>query len=98
MKNAPRARRSVQARNRHYRITKVDWPAGAATGDLTLLHDTWLLPMTSGHLRMVGPQDEQALTLIGGQGHRMEAGGEWDLINVSENDVSAILIELRDNV
>jgi hypothetical protein len=47
---------------------------------------------------MVGPQDEQVLTLIGGQGHRMEAGGEWDLINVSENDVSAILIELRDNV
>jgi hypothetical protein len=47
---------------------------------------------------MVGPQDEQALTLIAGQGHRMEAGGEWDLINVSENDVSAILIELRDNV
>ena len=98
MKNAPRAQKSVQARNRHYRVTRVHWPAGAATGVLALLPDTWLLPMTSGHLLVEGPQGEQTLNLTAGQGHRIEAGGEWNLINASEAGVSAILIELKANV
>jgi len=81
--------------NARVRVTEWRFPAGAATGYHRHEHDYVVVPMTTGKLRLTGPDGESVADLEAGRSYFREAGVEHDVRNVNPHEFVFVEVELK---
>jgi len=86
---------SVQVDNARTRVTEWRFAPGAATGYHRHEYDYVVVPLTSGKLRLMGPNGETEAELQAGRSYFREAGVEHDVRNVNEHEFTFVEIEFK---
>ena len=90
------AQPTVQADNDKVRITEWRFAAGAATGYHRHEHDYVVVPMTTGILEMLGPDNiTTTAKLVAGHAYFREAGVEHDVINANDSEFVFVEVEIK---
>lgn len=90
------AKPTEQVDNDKVRITKWHFAAGAATGYHRHEHDYVVVPMTTGNLRMLGPDGNTTTAkLVAGQPYFREAGVEHNVINANDGEFEFVEVEIK---
>jgi quercetin dioxygenase-like cupin family protein len=85
---------TVQVDNDRTRVTEWRFPPGAATGYHRHAYDYVVVPQTSGRLRLIGPDGDEAYSdLEAGWSYFREAGVEHDVVNA--NDFEFVFVEIE---
>ncbi|MEE8202884.1 MAG: cupin domain-containing protein [Alphaproteobacteria bacterium] len=87
---------TVQVDNELTRVTEWRFAPGAATGHHRHAHDYVVVPLTSGSLRLTGPDGETVAELAAGRSYFRRAGVEHDVTNVSDHEFAFVEIEFKD--
>ncbi len=86
----------VQVDNERVRVTEWSFTPGAATGYHRHEYDYVVVPMTTGSLKLIGPDGSESFSqLEASVSYFREAGVEHDVINASDGDFSFVEIELK---
>ena len=85
---------TVQTDNDRTRVTEWRFNPGAATGYHRHEYDYVIVPITSGKLKLIGPdQSENLAELTAGVSYFRNAGVEHDVINA--NDYEFVFVEVE---
>ena len=96
MTSTQKATATVQIDNARTRVTEWRFAPGAATGWHRHGYDYVVVPMTTGTLKLVGPDGGETLAqLVAGRPYFREAGVEHDVINASEGEFVFVEIEFK---
>ena len=88
---------TVQIDNPRVRVTEWRFAPGAATGFHRHAYDYVVVPMTSGRLKLVGPDGAETFAeLTAGASYAREAGVEHDVINANYHEFVFVEIELKE--
>ena len=91
-----KAQPTVRVDNARARVTEWRFAPGAATGCHRHEYDYVIVPMTTGTLKLVGPDGEEHLAeLVTGQPYFREAGVEHDVINANDHEFIFIETEIK---
>jgi len=91
-----RARPTVQVDNERIRVTEWRFAPGAATGHHRHAHDYVVVPLTSGRLKMIGPDGRESFSeLETGRSYFRAAGVEHDVVNANEHEFAFVEVELK---
>ena len=91
-----RAQATVQTDNSRTRVTEWRFAPGAATGWHRHEYDYVVVPMTTGTLKLVGPDGAATFAeLVAGISYFREAGVEHDVINASEGEFVFVEVEFK---
>ena len=77
---------TIQAENELTRVTEWRFAPGAATGYHRHEHDYVVVPMTTGNLRLSGPDVEDIGALVAGRSYFRRAGVEHDVVNANDHE------------
>ena len=92
----PSAVGTTQIDNERLRVTEWRFAPGAATGWHRHAHDYVVVPMTTGPLLLVEPNDQTRTThLVAGRSYSRPAGVEHDVVNVNDFEFVFIEIEIK---
>ena len=91
-----RAVATVQVDDERVRITEWRFASGAATGWHRHALDYVVVPLTTGTLRLVGPEGARDAALVAGQSYAGAAGVEHDVVNVNPFEFAFVEIELKE--
>ena len=86
---------TIQAENELTRVTEWRFAPGAATGYHRHEHDYVVVPMTTGNLRLSGPDGEDIGALVAGRSYFRRAGVEHDVVNANDHEFVFIEIEFK---
>ncbi len=87
---------TCQIDNETTRVTECRFAPGAATGHHRHDFDYVVVPMTSGRLRIVGPDGAEAFReLASGQSYFGTAGTEHDVFSASDHEVVFLEVEFK---
>ena len=87
---------TIQIDNARVRVTEWRFAPGAATGFHRHAYDYVVVPMTSGRLKLIGPDGAETLAeLTAGASYAREAGVEHDVINANDHEFVFVEIELK---
>ncbi len=87
---------TVQIDNDRVRVTEWRFAPGAATGFHRHEYDYVVVPMTTGALKLIGPDGAEALAeLTAGVSYTHRAGVEHDVINVNDFEFVFVEVELK---
>lgn len=90
------AQPTIQTDNERTRVTKWYFPPGSATGYHRHEYDYVVVPLTTGTLKLIGPDGRETLAeLTTGVSYFRQAGVEHDVVNVNDYDFAFIEIELK---
>ncbi|MEM7251543.1 MAG: cupin domain-containing protein [Pseudomonadota bacterium] len=82
--------------NERTRVTEWRFAPGAATGWHRHEFDYVVVPMTTGRLKLVGPEGEETIAeLTQGQPYFRNVGVEHDVVNVNDFEFCFIEIEFK---
>jgi quercetin dioxygenase-like cupin family protein len=83
--------------NDRVRVTEWRLPPGTATGWHRHEYDYVVLPLTTGKLKLVGDEAEEAVTaeIKAGEPYFRKAGVEHDVINPGDEEVVFVEMELK---
>lgn len=85
---------TVQVENARTRVTEWRFAAGVATGYHRHEFDYVVIPLTTGRLKLIGPNREETVAeLTRGASYFRDAGVEHDVINV--NDYEFVFVEVE---
>ncbi len=91
-----RALPSVQADNDRVRVTEWRFAKGAATGFHRHEYDYVIVPGTTGKLKIVDAEGNEAFAdLTAGQSYFRKAGVEHDVINAHDDEFVFVEIEIK---
>jgi len=91
-----KAKPNVQVDNSRTRVTQWRFAPGAATGYHLHEYDYVVVPLTSGTLKMIGPNGETTYAaLVAGDSYFRLAGVEHDVINDNDGEFVFVEIELK---
>ena len=91
-----KAQPSVQVDNERTRVTEWRFAPGAATGYHRHEYDYVIVPMTTGTLKLIGPDGEETFAeLVTGQTYFRAAGVEHDVINANDHEFVFIETEIK---
>ena len=93
--SAPRAVATTQVDNHAVRVTEWRFAPGAATGYHRHEFDYVVVPLTTGKLRMTGPDGDKEAVLTSGVSYFRKAGVEHDVINANDFPFAFIEIEIK---
>jgi quercetin dioxygenase-like cupin family protein len=89
---------SVFIDNDRTRVTEWRFAPGAATGWHRHEMDYVVVPMTTGTLKIVGPNTEENFAeLVAGVPYFRDIGVEHDVINASDFEITFVEIEFKDS-
>jgi quercetin dioxygenase-like cupin family protein len=91
----PLAISTVQIDNELVRVTEWRFPPGTSTGFHRHAHDYVVVPMTTGHLRILTPTGEMDGNLEGGQAYFRSAGAEHEVVNDNPFEIVFVETELK---
>ena len=87
---------TVQSDNDRTRVTEWRFSPGAATGYHRHEYDYVIVPITTGQLKLIGPDGGVAFAeLTAGQSYFREAGVEHDVINANDYEFSFVEVEFK---
>lgn len=86
---------TVQADDRAMRITRWDFPVGAATGWHTHGWPYFVVMLTDGVLRLHNGSEVTEVAMVAGQSYRRVAGVQHDVMNGSDHPIAFIEIEVK---
>ena len=87
---------TVQSDNDRTRVTEWRFSPGAATGYHRHEYDYVIVPITTGQLKLIGPDGgESFAALTAGQSYFREAGVEHDVINANDYEFSFVEVEFK---
>ena len=87
---------TIQCDNKCTRVTEWRFSPGAATGYHRHEYDYVIVPITSGQLKLIGPDGSTAVSeLSAGVSYFRNAGVEHDVINASDHDFSFVEVEFK---
>ena len=95
MHEGPAAVATVQVDDDRVRVTEWRFQPGAHTGWHRHEYDYVVIPVTDGHLSIIGPDGEAQATLTLGQSYNRPAGVEHDVINAGERELVFIEVEIK---
>lgn len=85
---------TTQSDNARTRVTEWRFAPGAATGYHRHEYDYVVVPMTTGRLKLIGPDGGETFAeLTAGESYFREAGVEHDVINA--NDYEFVFVEVE---
>ena len=91
-----RAVPTVQIDNQRVRVTEWRFAPGASTGFHRHEYDYVVVPMTTGRLKLIGPDGAESFSeLIAGVSYTRQAGVEHDVINANDLDFVFVEVELK---
>ena len=91
-----RAQSTVQTDNSRTRVTEWRFAPGAATGWHRHEYDYVVVPMTTGTLKLIGPDGAATFAeLVAGVSYFREAGVEHDVINASDGEFVFVEVEFK---
>ena len=93
----PQAKATVQVDNERTRVTEWRFAPGAATGWHRHGYDYVVVPMTTGTLRLKGPDGTRDAALTAGVSYFRALGVEHDVINASGHEFVFVEIEFKDS-
>ncbi|MSP82757.1 MAG: cupin [Alphaproteobacteria bacterium] len=93
----PPAKSTVQVDNDRTRVTEWRFPPGAATGWHRHGFDYVVVPMTTGVLRLEGPDGTRDAQLTAGSAYFRALGVEHDVINASPHEFVFVEVEFKDS-
>lgn len=86
----------VHVDNERTRVTEWRFPPGAATGYHRHEYTYVIVPVTSGTLRLLGPDGEETMSeLTAGTSYFRPAGVEHDVFNANEHEFVFVEVELK---
>ncbi len=91
----PKAVPTVQLDNPRVRVTEWRFAPGAATGYHRHEFDYVVVPMSTGKLRLEGPEGETTADLVAGRSYFREAGVEHDVRNINEHEFVFVEIDFK---
>jgi quercetin dioxygenase-like cupin family protein len=87
---------TVQVDNDRVRVTEWRFAPGAATGYHRHEFDYVVVPMTSGRLKLIGPDGAETYgDLKAGVSYAREAGVEHDVINANDHEFVFVEVEMK---
>ncbi len=86
---------TVQVDNDLTRVTRWDFTPGAATGWHRHEHDYVIVPVTTGSLRLTGPDGVHEAALTAGVSYYRKAGIEHDVVNANDHDFAFVEVEFK---
>jgi quercetin dioxygenase-like cupin family protein len=86
---------TVQVDNERTRVTEWRFAPGAATGWHRHGYDYVVVPMTTGQLRLEGPDGTRVADLVAGKSYFRPVGVEHDVINASPHEFVFVEIEFK---
>ena len=87
---------TVQIDNDRVRVTEWRFAPGAATGYHRHEFDYLVVPMTTGRLKLIGPDGAESLSdLTAGVSYARQAGVEHDVINANDYEFVFVEVELK---
>ena len=85
-----------QVDNERVRVTEWRFAPGAATGFHRHEYDYVVVPMTSGRLKLIGPDGAESLAeLSAGVSYARQAGVEHDVINANDHEFVFVEVEIK---
>lgn len=87
---------TVQVDNERLRVTEWRFAPGAATGYHRHEYDYVVVPMTSGFLKLTGPDGEHRAELTAGVSYFRNAGVEHDVVNDNSHEFVFVEVELKE--
>jgi quercetin dioxygenase-like cupin family protein len=85
---------TIQIDNARVRVTEYRFAPGAETGHHVHAYDYLVVPMSSGSLRLVGPEGTREARLERGVSYTRPAGVTHNVINANDYEFVFIEIEL----
>ena len=95
MTDRPAGVATRQVDNDRVRVTEWRFAPSAATGWHRHEYDYVVVPLTTGWLRIEGPDGEAMAELAAGQSYFRPAGVEHDVINANDHEFAFIEIEFK---
>ena len=89
---------TVQVDNERTRVTEWRFTPGAATGWHRHAYDYVVVPMTTGTLRLEGPDGTRVADLVAGRSYLRPVGVEHDVINASDHEFVFVEIEFKGGI
>jgi quercetin dioxygenase-like cupin family protein len=87
----------IQVDNAQVRITKWQFAPGAATGYHRHAYDYVVVPLTTGKLKLIGPDGNETMAeLTAGNSYFRKAGVEHDVINANAYEFAFVEIEWKE--
>ena len=87
---------TVQVDNERTRVTEWRFAPGAATGYHRHEYDYVVVPQTSGHLKLIGPDGTETIAeLTAGVSYFRNAGVEHDVFNASDHEFVFVEVEFK---
>ena len=87
---------TLQSDNERTRVTQWRFAPGAATGFHRHEYDYVIVPVTTGTLKLIGPDGEESFAeLTGGVSYFRNAGVEHDVINANDFEFVFVEVELK---
>lgn len=87
---------TVQVDNGRTRVTEWRFSPGSATGYHHHEFDYVIVPMTTGKLKLIGPDGEEHFAdLVAGKTYFRNAGVEHDVINTNDYEFTFIETEIK---
>ena len=86
---------TVQQDDATVRITRWDFPLGAATGWHRHGWSYFVVMLTDGILRLHNGKDVSEVSLVAGQSYMRQAGVEHDVMNGSTHPIAFVEIEVK---
>ena len=93
---ADAAKPTLQTDNERTRVTEWRFAPGAATGWHRHEYDYVIVPITTGTLKLIGPDNTETLAeLEAGASYFRNAGVEHDVINANDYEFAFVEVELK---
>ena len=86
---------TLQIDNARTRVTEWRFAPGAATGHHRHEYDYVVVPLTTGQLKLVGPEGSESFTDLAGVSYFRNAGVEHDVINANDFEFAFVEIEFK---
>ncbi len=87
---------TLQIDNERLRVTEWRFAPGAATGFHRHEYDYVVVPMTTGRLKLIGPDGAESFgDLTAGVSYTRQAGVEHDVINANDFEFVFVEVELK---
>ena len=87
---------TVQTDNERTRVTEWRFTPGAATGYHRHEYDYVIVPITTGKLKLIGPDKSESFAeLTAGVSYFRNAGVEHDVINANDYEFAFVEVELK---
>jgi quercetin dioxygenase-like cupin family protein len=88
---------TVQVDNERVRVTEWSFASNAETGYHRHEYDYVVVPLTTGRLKLIGPDGAETFSdLNAGQSYFRQAGAEHNVVNASDGAFAFVEIELKE--